>query len=98
MPGRTKGLFLHHCYLLCLTLAASTSHRTCCSLLLLHFIPLTQQGWETASEVAAPLRDEKRKEEGGEKKKNTTCFAGTYLTPHSELPVVSSTGKGTRSW
>lgn len=86
MPGRTKGLFLHHCYLLCLTLAASTSHRTCCSLLLLHFIPLTQQGWETASEVAAPLRDEKRKEEGGEKKKK---ILHALLAPISPLTQSS---------
>lgn len=96
MPGKTKGLFLHQCYLLHLTLAASTSHRTCCSLLLLHFIPLTQQGCETVSEVAAPLRSQKReKEEGKEKKYYMLHWHLSH--PHLEFPVVSSTGKGTRS-
>lgn len=93
MPGRTKGLFLHHCYLLCLTLAASTSHRTCCSLLLLHFIPLTQQGWETASEVAAPLRDEKRKEEGGKKKKILHAFLAP-ISPSLRAPCSQLYRKG----
>lgn len=89
MPGKTKGLFLHQCYLLHLTLAASTSHRTCCSLLLLHFIPLTQQGWETVSEVAAPVRSQKREKEEGKEKKilhaSLAPISPSLRVPYSQL-------------